>query len=585
MYSFIGFIAFIILVISVVRLSSRVKELERKVGIPQPAPRTPTVPVVSVSPDAAPVSASQQAPYFAPTPATAPAGPLEPTAGELFAAWLKEDWLLKLGAFMLLLGFAWLTTYAFMNNWIGPMGRIALGIIAGAAFMGFGFHRMGKFVRQGGVFLVLGSATVILTIFAARTYYDFFTPFTALAIMFLAAAFVALASVRYRVQSMALISLILAGLTPVMIGGGSLSDVSIFTYLLLMTLGTVWVVALTGWRALVFAALVITSMYSIPYWIDSSLYASSPMMMFAYAFAALFFIVGTLGVLKSQGKERKADLLVAAGNGLFLLFWVLTGVPAEWQSLVLAAWMVVFAGGGFVVFRVTRHPAPFLLYAAVATMFLAAATAIELDGAALTIAFTFEAAVIPFLLYYLVRNVALAERTGLLLIVPAAFSLPHIIGSAGWFNNNSFGEDFAVLLCMAIALLFVGLFFRHHRDESPTPLTLHNGFIVAGLVYIYIIIWNTLHQMISVDDMATMMSLIVYTVIGLATHFYGKLHDARMVKLHGSVLLGFVVSRLLLVDVWQMEMGGRIITFFIVGALLMTTAFVGRKKKTITTTV
>lgn len=36
---------------------------------------------------------------------------------------------------LLLIGFGWLTTYAFLNNWIGPMGRIALGIIAGSLFI------------------------------------------------------------------------------------------------------------------------------------------------------------------------------------------------------------------------------------------------------------------------------------------------------------------------------------------------------------------------------------------------------------------------------------------------------------------
>ncbi len=121
-----------------------------------------------------------------------------PSASERFAAWIKEDWLLKLGALLLLIGFGWLATYAFLNNWIGPMGRIALGIIAGALFILLGWWRIQKYLHQGGVFLVLGSTTILLTTFAARQVYDFFTPFSALAIMFLSTAFVALASVKYR---------------------------------------------------------------------------------------------------------------------------------------------------------------------------------------------------------------------------------------------------------------------------------------------------------------------------------------------------------------------------------------------------
>lgn len=32
-----------------------------------------------------------------------------------FVEWIKEDWMLKLGALLLLIGFGWLTTYAFLR--------------------------------------------------------------------------------------------------------------------------------------------------------------------------------------------------------------------------------------------------------------------------------------------------------------------------------------------------------------------------------------------------------------------------------------------------------------------------------------
>lgn len=43
-------------------------------------------------------------------------------------------------------------------------------------------------------------------------------------------------------------------------------------------------------------------------------------------------------------------------------------------------------------------------------------------------------------------------------------------------------------------------------------------------------------------------------------------------------LLAFTVVHLLLIDVWNMDLTGRIITFFLVGALLMGTAFMSKKK-------
>ena len=136
-----------------------------------------------------------------------------PTMSQKFIGWLKEDWLLKLGALLLLIGFGWLTTYAFLNDWIGPMGRIALGVIAGSIFILLGYWRIKKYLVQGGIFLVLGSTTILLTIFAARTVYGFFTPLSALIVMFLSTAFVALASVKYNSRALSLLSLTLASAT------------------------------------------------------------------------------------------------------------------------------------------------------------------------------------------------------------------------------------------------------------------------------------------------------------------------------------------------------------------------------------
>lgn len=160
---------------------------------------------------------------------------------EKLIEWLKEDWILKLGALLLLMGFGWLARYAFLNNWIGPQGRIALGIFAGTVILAFGFYRARKYLNQGSVFLVLGSSTVLLTIFAARNIYQFFTPTCALVIMFLASAFVAFASLTYKNKWLSLASIILASMAPLLTNSPSPDYIGLFSYLFVITLGTVWI--------------------------------------------------------------------------------------------------------------------------------------------------------------------------------------------------------------------------------------------------------------------------------------------------------------------------------------------------------
>src|SRR3989344_9496122 len=145
------------------------------------------------------------------------------------------------------------------------MGRIILGLIAGALFIVLGWWRIKRYVHQGGIFLVVGSTTILLTLFAAREVYHFFTPLSALAVAFLSIVFVAVASVVHKTRPLALASLILAGIAPFLVDLPRGDYIFLFTYLLLVVLGTVWVVAASGMKDLTFAALILVVLYTLPH--------------------------------------------------------------------------------------------------------------------------------------------------------------------------------------------------------------------------------------------------------------------------------------------------------------------------------
>jgi len=505
-----------------------------------------------------------------------------PTSFDKFGEWLKEDWLIKLGALLLLIGFGWLTTYAFLNNWIGPMGRIALGIVAGALFILLGWWRIKKYINQGGIFLVLGSTTILLTIFAAREIYDFFTPFSALVVMFLSTAFVALASVKYNNRALSLLSLTLAGIAPLLTKAPETDHIGLFAYLFVVILGVIWIVALTGQRKLTAVSLIIISAYSAPHLLSPSsfpLVDIQTLLLFAYAFAALFFLTNTTGILKLKDKEIVPDLVTAAGNGLFLLAWIMTAAQDEWKSLIIAAWIIVFAAGAFLIFKITQRREPFYVYAGVGIAMLAAATSAELNGAALTIAYTIESGIIACVAYSVLRDIKIAERISLLLAGPVILSIESLTSRA--WTTSIIHKDFFVLLVLGLIFLGLGLFFlrRVYEVEDKEPQQLNAMLLIVGSAYAYALLWLSLHARLYNDSTAVMISLVVYTIIGLICYFYGLTKDKKSLRLYGNALVGFVVGRLLLVDVWKMELTGRIVTFFLIGALLVSTAFLGKKKQ------
>lgn len=490
-----------------------------------------------------------------------------------FISWMKEDWMLKLGALFLIMGFGWLTTYAFMNDWVGPVGRIMFGIFVGVCFQGLGWWRIRTYIHQGGVFMVLGSTIMLLTIFAAREMYNFFTPLTALALMFLSTVFVALASVTYKSRALALSSLILAGIAPLFTQISSLSVFWLFSYLLVVVVGALLVALLTGRRELTTAALVIVTLYSLPHIGNESL------LLFAFAFSAIFFITNTAGIVRLGGTGIAADALTAGGNGFFLLVWIMSAAPKEWQSLLIVAWMIVFSVGAFMIFRITQRREPFYVYAGVGVMLLAAATSAEVSGATLIIAYTIESAIIAMTSYVLMRDIKIGISLSYLLVLPILMSMSSIF--ARQWETSVFHEHFFVLLLLAATLLGLGSFFA---ERVRTGGVVYQGqgiavLVVLGSAYAYVLLWLSLHAALASDSTAVMLSLLAYTLVGLTTYFYGHARNLYQWSTYGGALIGFVVVRLIVIDVWQMELSGRIITFFMIGALLVSTAFLRRKKK------
>jgi uncharacterized membrane protein len=574
MFLFFGFLPFILIVVAIFvivmifNLRSRVNALEKlvanhKAGI-SVKDETPAPVVQSINTPQPQVVQNQVV-------------NTGPTVSNRFVNWLKDDWLLKIGAGLLIIGFGWLTTYAFLNNWIGPMGRIALGIIAGSFFIALGWWRIQKYIHQGGVFMVIGSTVILLTIFAGREIYDFFTPLTALMVMFISTLFIGIASAKYKSNALALAGLILASVAPLLTNSPTNDYVGLFSYLLVVILGLVWVVTMTGNRALTFAGLIIFALYSSPYILSFASSDKGTLLLFAYLFAIIFFITNTFGILKS--KVITFDVLNAGLNGLLLLFWIASAGSTEWKSLIITAWTLVFLVAAFAIYKITQRKEPFFVYSGIGIIMLATATAIELNGHYLTIAYTFEIAVIMLLSYIFTKNVKLTAKLSWLFVGPITLSLGSI-DTYAW-KNSIIHADFFVLFILAIVLLGIGSFI-YLKDKTSNDFvskSLITTLITIGSIYVYILIWLSLHAGLTNDNTATMISLTIYTLIGLFIYFKGLSRQSRLFKIYGGILVGFVVLHLLIVDIWSMSMSGKIITFFLIGALLIATAFIGKKQK------
>ncbi len=543
-------------------ISTQGQPAQTQPQVQTPVASTPTVgtPIAQVS------SPANQANQVAPTE--------NDSLGEALT-WMKTDWPMKAGAFLVLLGFGWLTTYAFMNNWIGPMGRILLGIIGGVLILLLGQWRNRKSIPQGSVLIALGASTVLLTVFAARTVYDFFTPSLALLFMALVVVFVAYSSVKNKVQSLAVLGLIMGGIVPMLTGSTEPNFVGLFSYLFVLCAGTLWVVKLTGWSGLNNLALGFVALYSIIVTVDTRyLQNHSLEIASAFAFAALFFASSTARSLKNKQIEDM-DIVTSSGNALLLLFWINHSVPDEWKSLTTAAAMLAFFVGAFVLFQKASLKMGLYVYGSIAFIYLVTATRFEVidNDTLFMVLYTLEA------LATSVGALALTKDPRVFQITSALF-LPSVIGGVASMGSNEWSQS--VLHVQALLLLLTTLIclaLAHYAYQKKLEIAL--PFYVVGVGFSVAFVWLCAHALVFNASMEVMIPLTIYTLTGVGFNLGGSAQKNSVIKTTGAILIGAVILRLLAVDVWEMDITGKIITFFVIGSLLISTAFLSKKMEKI----
>jgi uncharacterized membrane protein len=498
-----------------------------------------------------------------------------------FVEWIQKDFMMKVGAFLLLCAVGLFVSYAFANNWIGETGRIVLGLLLGVGILSLATWRIRTHAHQGGIFAVLGAATIVLTLYAAREAYDMFTPVTALALMFFSVVFVAFLAVQHESQNLALSALIIGSLAPQFTAVPAPDMIMNFTFLAVIVVGTLWVVKLKSWDMLSLVALAVVWLYSSPYL--SPYYGNGERdiaLLFTFFFTGLFFFANILGLIRQEGVHKEwLHTVTAVGTSLYLITWIQAVGAPSWQSMLYLMWMLVFTVGSFLVYRLFSSSTAFYIYGGTSIALLGAATLAEFEGTRLTLVYIIEIATLVLLTLAVLRNVRLASLLSILFVFPIALSGENIASSA--WSTGVLHEDFFVLLFLGGILAFVGHKLMHLEESSEQgAFTMGKVLLVLASLYGLSLISLILHAPNVIGGQnATIVTLIIYTVIGLMLNVMGTRREIRTLRIGGAVLLGAVVLRLLLVEVGMMETTGRIITFGAIGALLLSTAFIRKTSK------
>jgi uncharacterized membrane protein len=604
-------------------LVARVDRLERRLETgasatsvkPDVAVEMATVTSASAPQAAPPVSQTVPLPDIPSKPILttpeAPEGDLESRIG--------SHWLNRIGIAAVLIGVSYFLKFAFDNNWIGPAGRVSIGLLAGIAVIVWSerFRSQGYKVFSYSLKAV-GIGVLYLSLWAAFHVYALIPSGVAFVAMLAVTASTAAMAIAQDAEILAAFALTGGFTTPLLLSTGQNHELQLFSYLTLLDAAAVVMVALKPWRRLLVLSYAGTLLLYIGWY--SEFYDRSQIR-WTLAFATLFFAIFAIAPLVARRPEKEVAPLSAVP--LFLAF-VNAGVyflqvyamyeeidkhVMAWFALVLAAVYIFLSRQAG-----DRFPDPenaqklHFLHLALAIGFITIAIPIRLDGHWITIGWFVEAGVLlwlgdrirsSFLSGFGVGALALGvlrllskiddfnvstlifnARMGTFAVAITVLAATAWYGMKRGDEVGRRGAAVAVVVLNALALVALSREVADYYAREMAVATPANppydprNFVTT--------------RNIEIAESFTYSAL--WMAYGAMLMMVGFWRRSAFVRWQALVLIAVTTVKVFVFDVSQLDRGYRIVSFIVLGALLLAISFVyqrdwlqlsgGRKKST-----
>lgn len=132
-----------------------------------------------------------------------------------------SQWFNRIGIVAMLIGVAWFLKFAFDNHWVGPAGRVLIGLVSGAALIAWSERFRSKgYLAFSYSLKAVGSGVLYLSLWAAFSMYHLISPGVTFAGMVLVTAFNAFIAWRQNAELLAVYAIVGAFSTPLLLSTG-----------------------------------------------------------------------------------------------------------------------------------------------------------------------------------------------------------------------------------------------------------------------------------------------------------------------------------------------------------------------------
>ena len=533
----------------------------------------------------------EDAPAHLPSPFAAPplyVSQAKSTSSLDWESIIGGRWLNRVGIVALIGATTFFLKYAFDNNWIGPRGRVAIGMLLGAAMLPWSqwlLRRGFSYFSEG--IAGLGATVMYLSVWAGCQYYTLYSRDVGFYTMVVVTAGMAAVALGRNSERIAMLSLVGGFLTPILVSSGKDEQVVLFSYLLTLGLGLLMMELRRNWRSLTPVSFVFSVIY---YWGWYEKFYQPPKLertlLFATLFLLLYAAVPVFRAVKSSSVNELDFSLVLANSfayfaALYVMLWPKDRGPLTLLALALSTGHITVA---LVIPPPKSGESPLMrfLYAGLALTFATLAIPLRLDGKWITLAFCVEGAVLAWTGFR--SAVAGLRGAGYLLIATSAVRLLAFPLPARQFLLNERFATYAVLIASLAAVISSA---RKQLSSVSSGERSLLGFLAVAtnffaLFALSLELWDYFARRagLGIDSrLAQHLSLsLLWTAYASALIAFGIHRKSLLLRWQALSLFGFVVIKVFIYDSSFLERFYRIVSFFILGLVLLVVSFLYQRK-------
>jgi uncharacterized membrane protein len=516
-----------------------------------------------------------------------------------FEIQVGQKWLLVIGILTMVFGVGYFLKYSFEQGWIGPEGRVAMAYLWGIAFLVAGDRFRAKNLERFGLSLVGGGIAVLyFSAFAAFQLYHLFDQTISFSIMVMITVLACVLSIRYDTKWLAVLGLIGGFLTPVLLSTGQDNQIALMTYMTILNLGLLGVAFYKKWDLLNTLGLIFTyllySAWHVQHYQDSKFL---PAILFLNVFYLIYALVPFIYQVRKGGRSDGRELVLMGVNAFIAFcygYFMIKGLYGiVWVSVITVFYASVFLSMATYLSRKGMQSLDiFVVLLAKAMLFLIITIPVLFSGHWITIFWSVQGLILVWLAGKLERRSLAAGGYVLLLVSILKFLLHDYVDVFHvnvdyWFSiRGGFAyliiERWMTTVLLLIAILATGLLAKRapgnvraaERGDAP-PL-----FLAFGVVLFIALTVETSSFFYDYLPQARFAAIsVLWTLFSVGLMLIGFKQNSAAVRKVSFGLFLVVVLKVFMFDMANISTPYRIISFIILGLVLVGTSYLYHRYK------